>query len=64
MLTTGKSKILEYLKEAFAKVKVKMVGTIGLFPFVRNTFELLIMLIGSTIELFVEGFLGIGISPD
>ena len=45
MLTTRKSKILESLKEAFVKVKVKMVGTIGLFPFVRNTFELLIMLI-------------------
>ena len=64
MLTTGKSKALESLKEAFAKVKVKMVGTTGLFPFVRNTFELLIMLICATIELFVEGFLGIGISPD
>ena len=45
MLTTGKSKVLESLKEAFAKVKVKMVGTIGLFLFIRNTFELLIMLI-------------------
>ena len=45
MLTTGKSKALESLKEAFVKVKVKMVGTIGLFPFVHNTFELLIMLI-------------------
>ena len=45
MLTTRKSKILESLKEAFVKVKVKMVGTIGLFSFVRNTFELLIMLI-------------------
>ena len=64
MLTTGKPNALESLKEAFVKVKVKMVGTIGLFPFVRNTFELLIMLIRSSIELFVEGFLGIGISPD
>ena len=64
MLTTGKPKALESLKEAFVKVKVKMVGTIGLFPFVRNTFGLLIMLIRSSIELFVEGFLGIGISPD
>ena len=43
MLTTGKSKVLAPLKEAFVKVKVKMVGTIGLF--LRNTFELLIMLI-------------------
>ena len=64
MLTTGKPKALESLKKAFVKVKVKMVGTIGLFPFVRNTFGLLIMLIRSSIELFVEGFLGIGISPD